>query len=56
MFIAAPMAVRARSALRWSQAVSYAGQELSYLNQIFDYMQAVDGVKIVCSFRIFPSK
>ena len=52
MFIAAPMAVRAGSA----QAVSYAGQELSYLNQIFDDMQAVDGVKIVCSFRIFPGK
>ena len=44
MFIAAPMAVRAGSAFRWSQAVSYAGQELSYLNQICDDTQAVDGV------------
>ena len=44
MFVAAPLAVRAGSVFRWSQPLFYAEQGLSDLNQIFDHMQAVDGV------------
>ena len=44
MFVAAPLAVRAGSVFRWSQSVFNAEQGLSDSNQIFDDMQAVDGV------------